>query len=618
MAKSLDEFGIPSSIITAHGPGPFNRDSSIVVACACGAEAELKIGSVLRTMKRAGCYRCLSCGMKEKHRDDAYQERHRSGVVRSWSKERREQQSETSKQLWKNDRFKEQQTEVSKRIWGDEEKRAEASAKARELWTDDTFRAKHKLAVAAPNTRKAISKAVRNMWESPEYVELQRQAKASPEYVELQRRLAMERHANPSYRKHVSDSLKMLWADNPALKKEMSDRISKLWEDPDYLEKQARAATDPKLIARKSSNAKAQWQRPATRQAIINGIKKIWESPIRRALASKTSKQMWQNDEFRKKQAESRSKLLSDGKDSILERTVQTLLDTLGVPYIRHYIVGYFEFDLFIPSHNILIECNGEYWHSLRKDRDAAKFSYIDTYFPDYRILYLWERDFLNPNLIRHKLINSLFKDSENNFSQVDFSFDDVSIRKMSTSEIPEKSFYSSAEEFLQSFHYAGFGRSAKLVYGAYVGEKLVGVCKFCSPIRKEVASSMGLTFRQVLELDRFCLHPEYQKKNFATWFMSRCSKLAFNTFPDVVALTSFADSTFGHLGTIYKAANWQQVHVVPPDYHYVSSEGFIVHKKTLYDHAVRNGSKETEYADKFGYVKAFGKSKIKFRLDRA
>ena len=579
----MDELGIPASIIKHSGSPPFNSSSTVTVSCACGTEAELKVSSVLRTMRRAGLYRCLSCGMKAKHQDPAYQEKHRSGAKESWSQERRERQSEISKRLWSDSEFRQKLTNASSEAWSDAEKRKQASDRSVELWRNDEFRAKHEQALAHPEIRQARADAAREMWERPGYAERQREVKASTDHVELQRRLAIERFENPEYRQHVSDSLKALWADNPGMREAMSARVSALWKDPAYLEKQARAAADPRLCALKSANAQRQWQNSVTRQALINGI----------------------------------ANMLADGKDSILERTAQTLLNALGIPYVRHHVIGYFEFDLLIPSHNVLIECNGEYWHSLRKDKDAAKFSYIDAYFPEYRVLYLWERDFLNPNLIRHKLIRALFGGCGDTENQTDFAFGDLSIRKADLSKAADKSYYSPAEEFLQSFHYAGFGRSAKIAYGLYIGETLIGLCKFCSPVRNESATSMGFSPGQVLELDRFCIHPNYQKKNLASWFASRCAKLVFAANPGIASLISFADSTFGHVGTMYKAANWKQVHIVPPDYHYISPDGFVVHKKTLYDHASRNGSKEVEYASKFGYVKAYGKSKIKFRLDR-
>jgi asparagine synthetase A len=83
------------------------------------------------------------------------------------------------------------------------------------------------------------------------------------------------------------------------------------------------------------------------------------------------------------------------------------------------------------------------------------------------------------------------------------------------------------------------------------------------------------------------------------------------------LVLVSFADSTFGHFGTIYKASNWKQLHVTKPDYHYISQEGFVIHKKTLYDHAQKMGKSESDYVNQFGYMKVFGKSKTKFVLTR-
>jgi GNAT superfamily N-acetyltransferase len=617
MAKDLSELGIPQSIVKNPGQGPFKGSTVLTVVCACGVEIELKVSSILRTMRRVGHYRCLSCGMQAKHKDPAYARKQRAGSSDSWSQERRLRQSLISKKMWTDDNFRLRLTEASTSAWAEDGKRQKASKFAIGLWQDSEYVAKHALARSTDEARETRSNAAKAVWRRPEYAEQQLAIKASAEHVGIQRRLALERFDNPEYRQHIAESLRTYWSD-PVLRAEMSARVLSWWDDPAYREKQARAAASPDLIAVKSENARAQWQKPETRQAIIDGIKKVWRDPAYRARASQIVKALWQNDEFKKKQAVGRADMLANGKDSILERTAQILLDSLKIPYVRHHVVGYFEFDLLIPSHNVLVECNGEYWHSMRKDRDAAKFTYVDTYFPEYSVLYLWERDFLNPNLIRHKLLRALFGDDGGHHGEcADFSFEDLEIKLMDPRAKADKSYYSYAEEFLQSFHYAGFGRSAKAAYGAYLGDTLIGVCKFCPPIRAEVATSMGMAQSQVLELDRFCIHPSYQKKNFASWLVSRCAKLAFSAHPGAACLVSFADSTFGHVGTIYKAANWKQVRIVPPDYHYVSPEGFVVHKKTLYDHASRVGRKEAEYAAQFGYAKAYGKSKTKFRFDR-
>jgi len=577
MTTELIRFGIPSSIIRCPVPAKVTGKTELLVSCSCGAQATLQVASIVRTIKRVGHYRCIACGMREKHKDPAYRAKHSAGVRSSWTQERLRKQSEISKGLWEDDSFRASVSSKSTEAWSDPDRRAAASEFISVKWDDPEYRRHCEEARSTPEAVDASRQRARDMWSDPEYQEKQARAKSSDGHRQLQSDLARARWANPEYRSAVTDSVLELW-DDPALREEMSDRVLSLWKDPEYLAKQARVSVDPDLCRLKSENAKRQWQNPETREKIVRSLANI----------------------------------LKDGKDSILERVTQTILGALDVPFIRHHVIGYWEFDLFIPSHNILVECNGEYWHSLRKSQDSSKFTYIDEYFPQYKILYLWERDFLNPGLIQQKLSKAMALEDDSPVIR-DFDFSDVSIRKMDLTVKVQKSFYSVAEEFLQSYHYAGFGRSARAVYGAFLGEELVGVCKFAPPVRAEAATSMGLTQSQVLELDRFCIHPLYHKKNFASWMLARCQRLAFSDFPAASTLISFADSTFGHFGTIYKAANWTKLHDVRPDYHYLSPDGFVVHKKTLYDHASRNSRSESDYAESFGYVKVFGKSKVKF-----
>lgn len=153
MTKKLDEFGVPSSIIKNCGSGPFKRSSVITVVCACGAEAELQIGSIIRTIKRVGQYKCLSCGMKAKCQDAAYKEKVRSGAINSWSPERRACQSKISKKLWSNDEFRSRQVEASNRTWSDPVKRKQVSEKIIALYATEEHRAKCRLACSSPEER---------------------------------------------------------------------------------------------------------------------------------------------------------------------------------------------------------------------------------------------------------------------------------------------------------------------------------------------------------------------------------------------------------------------------------------------------------------------------------
>lgn len=581
--ERLKELEVPENVIDRDFLATIKKltNSTVIkVSCPCGSSKDLKVSSLVRTLRRSGNYLCMSCRITEKHQDPSYSSDHRKGIRDSWSEERRDEQSVRSKRMWADEAFRESVTSSSMAAWDDEERRRGASERGRALWEDEAYRNNHPSTDFSTSPSRSLT--VRRMWEDDEYRVRQEEAKRSLDHRRIQSDMALERWEDGEYRKLVIESQKELW--DPEYRKEMSDRIKKLWKDPEYLEKQRIANADLNLLKAKSDRARRQWRDPS----------------------------------FKERHAKAMASALVNGRDSILERTVQTLLTAFDVPYVRHHVIGPFEFDLFVPSHNLLVECQGEYWHSSQKARarDASKLTYIHDYFPDLRVLTLWERDFLNPDVVRQKLFRELSGDLTAQ-SPPDFRFSDVSLSLLDPTDRLPGSYYSAPQEFLQSFHYGGYGRSAKRVHGACLGGVLVAVCKFSTPVRKEVASSMGLPVRRVLELDRFCIHPGFHKKNFASWLLSRCSARVFSEFPDVSVLVSFADATFGHLGTIYRASNWKEVGLVRPDYHYVGRDGFVVHKKTLYNHASRINLREKEYAEANGYLKVFGREKKKFVLDR-
>jgi hypothetical protein len=160
-------------------------------------------------------------------------------------------------------------------------------------------------------------------------------------------------------------------------------------------------------------------------------------------------------------------------------------------------------------------------------------------------------------------------------------------------------------------------GRLGKTVYGAFFDNELIAVCKFNYVTRAEVASSLNLKYSQVMEVDRFCIHPQFHKKNFASWFLSKCTKMFFTSNPLVLCLVSFADETFDHSGTIYRASNWSLIGKTKESYHYMDSVGIPINKKRVYDIASKLKMKETEYAEKHGLVKYAEKPKLKFILKR-
>lgn len=413
------------------------------------------------------------------------------------------------------------------------------------------------------------------------------------------------------YRKKISQE--RIWSD-PALRAKVSSSSKKAWSNAAYAARQREIHEDPSYLQKTRDDSKSLWDDAEFRAH----QKEVRDDPSWKLRQSVAMRALWGDPDYVGKVKRSLSAVFRKGIPTSIEITTATILGKLGIAFEREFPVGPFLFDFFLPDLDVFIECQGEYWHSLPRaaSRDAAKFSYVSMARPASRVLYLHERDFLNPLGVEDKILVFLGL-SVPPVVQNDFDLGEVEVRKTDVRIKVKKSLRSPAQEFLDSFHYAQFGRSSKAVYCAFLGDDMIAVCKFSTVVRKEVATSMDLLPSQVLELDRFCIHPLFQKKNFASWLLSRCSRSVFSAFPAVSSLVSFSDMTLGHTGTIYRASNWEMVGVVPPDYHYVNPDGWVLHKKTLWNHASRHGSSEREYADLHRYSKVFGREKFKFVMRR-
>jgi len=317
-----------------------------------------------------------------------------------------------------------------------------------------------------------------------------------------------------------------------------------------------------------------------------------------------------------RRSADARNQQLADGFRSGLEVAMANRLDHLGVRHQGQFQVDMWTWDFHLPDHALLIDVNGEYWHSLNKraaqDRDRAKVTYLERHRPEFSHLVVEERSFLNPLMVDRIILDHLGLSPD--LCPVEFSLSDVEIRSL---ELGRGSSRSPYVDFLNSYHYAQCGRLGKAVTVAFLGEEMVGVCKFNTVTRKETARTLGLKCGQVMELDRFCIHPRYHKKNFGSWLLSRCVKALLKSKPEVMGLVSFAYPIFGHSGTIYKAANWELVGRTRPSYHYMDSTGVPINKKRVYDIASKLRMTEREYVKKHGLERFREEPKLKFTLRR-
>lgn len=76
------------------------------------------------------------------------------------------------------------------------------------------------------------------------------------------------------------------------------------------------------------------------------------------------------------------AKAIGSGRSTSIEIKMAEELRRRGIDFVEQYnLDGKFLPDFYIPKYNIIIECDGDYWHSLHKvvERDARKSEYIKS-----------------------------------------------------------------------------------------------------------------------------------------------------------------------------------------------------------------------------------------------
>lgn len=110
---------------------------------------------------------------------------------------------------------------------------------------------------------------------------------------------------------------------------------------------------------------------------------------------------------------------------------------------------------------------------------------------------------------------------------------------------------------YIKDNHYSHGIHNGAMCFGLIYQNTLIGVCAFATPCSENVCSSIfGYEDRRtVTELHR--LHVlDGTPKNTESWFIVRALRALKEYKPKYNAVITFADSTVGHSGIIYKATN--------------------------------------------------------------
>jgi hypothetical protein len=420
-----------------------------------------------------------------------------------------------------------------------------------------------------------------------------------------------EYFSNPINRQKLSDNLKQV---QNARKAQLSESAKLSWtrNRAAFLASQKVMRTKA-YLTNLSEGVKKSWtpERRAKQSDITNSLWKTAEFQMKQTLGNNrmssapgfqercaiNTKKNWQSKEYRKTQASSRVNIKPT---SILESIIITILYSRGIEAKQvAYDEWTFDIGFTHEGRNVLIECNGDYWHSLPEcaNRDMLKKRYFDKELSNtHEIYYIKEHEFYGIKKIM-MIIDSIIRKP---IITKQFEFNELAVSIIGRDE---------CNDFLSCYHYLDKGRSG-LAIGVKLDGILIACARFTGLNREQTSDRYNLSQNQMLELSRFCIHPDYHKHNLASWFLAKCVRFVPH---QIKMLVAFSDIGAGHSGTIYKAAGWTPDGKTKPSYWYIDESGLRYHKKSVWDQAKRLSQSEDEYARARGLVKINGLAVLRF-----
>lgn len=139
------------------------------------------------------------------------------------------------------------------------------------------------------------------------------------------------------------------------------------------------------------------------------------------------------------------------------------------------------------------------------------------------------------------------------------------------------------AKSFIREHHYTHGCHNGPMAWGLFRGEVLVGACAFATPCSENVRKSVfGPEHKgTVTELHRLVvLEWEGRPRNLTSWFVRRAFTGLAEYRPQIRGVLSFADTTQGHTGAIYKALNFLQVGTTGRAWFYRDETGRLRHPR--------------------------------------
>lgn len=290
-------------------------------------------------------------------------------------------------------------------------------------------------------------------------------------------------------------------------------------------------------------------------------------------------------------------------KNTFPEIFVQNILDDHKINYEANNrtILDGKELDLYLPEHNLAIECNGVYWHSDRASFPQNKMRHYekwrDCQKQDIQLLTIWEDQIYNkPEIVKNIILSKLgIYNYKIGARQCTFIQDHNDVKK-----------------FLDKYHLQGsckFEKSYSLLYNDEL------VCTMCFS-KKNHRVGMGSNNGEIsYELVRFCTKSGYQVVGGAQRLLTHFCK----EHPGCTII-SFASHDISN-GNLYEKLRFELISIVPTSYWYIEEKTlkryhrFSFTKGSLVKKGFDPNLTEFEIMDSLPYYRIYDSGQSKYEL---
>jgi hypothetical protein len=141
---------------------------------------------------------------------------------------------------------------------------------------------------------------------------------------------------------------------------------------------------------------------------------------------------------------------------------------------------------------------------------------------------------------------------------------------------------YATVKRVLADAHYIGKPGATSIRLGLFIDDRIAGVITYGTIPRPNARAICGPDHASsVLELTRLALY-DWAPKNSESQLIGASFRMLLTFRPATRVLISYADSRYGHVGTVYQATNWLFTGSSTGDVVYLTDEGKTLHPRTV------------------------------------